>query len=269
MTRYWLAAALAAGFVCPVDLVGATDFRIETDVFVADGNEAVSHNLTLFRAGLVYDYLTVPRSTTIFDPRVGRFLLLDPANRLQTEVPTREVESFNEELRARAAAHKDPLLQFMAHPRFSTRRPEENVLLLTSPNLSYRLEVEPARDAAALRQYLEFSDWYARLNTLVNAGSPPPYTRIAMNKALAQVSAIPTGVELTIKPSANGAAEMTMRSRHRVGWKLLGEDLRRIDETGKQLATFKKVGLEDFLSAGAQQPAANLAEKPEPTRRRG
>jgi hypothetical protein len=249
----WSAAAMAPA--------RATDYRIESEVFVNERPEAVSRNVTLFRAGLVYDYLSQPESVTIFDARSGRFVLIDPAARVQTEIATDDVAAFNDELKLRAAAHKDPLLRFMADPQFKVTSPQPNLLVLSAPNMTYRIKTIRGKDAAALRQYIEFSDWYARLNTLVNVGSPPPFTRIAINQTLARQGAIPTDVEVTIVPAVKNARAAKMRSHHEIGWKLLGEDLRRIDETGKQLATFKKVSFDEFH--GAVEPdRKKLADRP-------
>ena len=40
--------------------VAAEDFRIETAVYVADEEQPVSKNVTLFEAGVVYDFLEQP-----------------------------------------------------------------------------------------------------------------------------------------------------------------------------------------------------------------
>ena len=45
----------------------AEDFRIQTRVYRGDEETPVSQNLTLFRAGVVYDFLSEPAETTIYD----------------------------------------------------------------------------------------------------------------------------------------------------------------------------------------------------------
>lgn len=240
----------------------ATDFRINSDVFVSGREEPVSQNVTLFRAGIVYDYVAVPENVTIFDPRQGKFVLLDPIHRVKTEIPTKDVKAFNEELKVRVAAHNDPLLRFMADPHFKISTPKANQLIMSGPNLTYQITTERSKDAPALRQYLEFSNWYAQLNTLVNAGSPPPYTRIRINEMLAKKDAIPTSVELTVLPPGKGSSEVKLTSRHKMEWKLLADDNRRIDETHKQLAIFKNVSFEEFQRVGEPELPAKTAQKP-------
>lgn len=251
-------------------LAHGADFRIVTEVFASGQPAAVSKNLTLFHHSFVYDYLLMPpQSVTIFDQHRGRFVLIDSANKVQTEITSREVNAFNEQLRATAEAHKDPLLRFLANPQFKISNPEENVLVMGGPNLSYRVTGVDSNDPQVLRQYLEFSDWYARLNTMVNPGSPPPYMRIAINQTLAKKRWIPTEVELSVTPAVKGAKPMRLTSRHTLEWKISAEDLRWIDETGEELATYKKIGFQEFqqMSNSAPMAPAAVAKKPATAKR--
>lgn len=265
MLRFTLLTAFAVALVS-AHTVRATDFRITSEVFAGDAKEPVCTNITLFRAGLVYDYLNAPETVTVFDPIRGRFVLLDPVQQIQCEVPTKDVALFNEELKTRAGSAKDPLLQFMSAPQFKTITPQPNVVHLTSELLNYRIVTTRVKDAAALKQYMEFSDWYARLNTMVNPGSPPPFCRMAMNQVLYKRGEMPTRLELMIRPAqpVPGARDVRLRSEHQVAWKLLGEDLRNIETTGEHLATYQRVSFDDFIQAGQpQQQQAEVAEAPQ------
>ncbi|MBX7075578.1 MAG: hypothetical protein K1X71_20750 [Pirellulales bacterium] len=267
-----IALAVALLSTSLLQMVTATDFKITSQVYVADREEPVSQNITLFRAGLVYDFLSLPESITIFDARRGLFVLLDPARQVQTEIPTREVAAYNEELKQHALAHKDALLRFLAEPKFQAATPKRGVLELTSPNMTYRVSIRACNDATALRQYQEFSDWYAQLNTVVNPGSAPPFTRIALNRALFERHVLPMQVELTIVPAAAPAPrrEVKLLSKHTIAWKISGEDLRRIDEAGQLLTSLAKVSFEEFQRGPEQQPTPQETRKtPEVARQRG
>lgn len=258
--RRSLAAALALSLLISLP-VRAADFRIVSHVFVGDDEQAASTNTTLFRAGLVYDYLAEPPSVTIFDPLRGRFVLIDPAHQLQAQMSIQEVAKFSEELKMRASAHSNSLLKFMALPKFEVGG-RGNQLVMTSPQMTYELHTLKVKDRTALQEYFDFSNWYARLNTMVNPGSPPPFARIEINKTMEKRGVIPNEVELRISAGAGKERrEVKLRSRHDVTWKLLGEDLRRIDETSKQLATFKNVSFEQFYQAGIPRDE-KTAEKP-------
>lgn len=244
--------------------VNAADFRIISQVYAGNAKQPASSTLTLFRAGVVYDYLSQPETVTVFDPLHGRFVMLDPVEQIQCEIPTREVASFNDELKLRASGSKDPLLQFMANPQFRTSTPQPEIVHLSSQFMTYRIQVQRVTDAAAIRQYVEFSDWYARLNTLMNPGSPPPFTRMAINQVLLERGEIPREVLLTVRPAQQlpNGREVQLRSTHEVSWKLLADDMRRIEKTGEQLATYELVSLDDFQQAGQKEmPKAAVVDQ--------
>ena len=249
----------------------ADDFRIVSEVYFGDEAEPRSTNRTLFRAGVVYDYLEQPGLTTIFDPARHRFLLLDPETRLRCVVDTKEVADFNEALRGRAADHVDPLLKFMAKPQFTLDPASpQGKLVMTSPLMSYRLTTTKIESPTALRQYIEFSDWYAQLNTMVNPGSPPPFARLEVNRQLHARGEMPLEVQLTIsvRQQTGGNREVVLLSRHEVSWRLLGEDRQAIEQTADEMATFKQVTFSDFQSRGnalaGAPPAPNGEAAPQP-----
>lgn len=259
--------------LCAAVCVSATadDFRIVSEIYLGDEAEPRSTNRTLFRAGVVYDYLEQPGLTTVFDPARHRFLLLDPETKLRCVVDTKQVAEFNAALRQRAADHVDPLLKFMANPQFTLDpAPPQGKLVMTSPLMSYRLKTERIKSPAALRQYIEFSDWYAQLNTMVNPGSPPPFARLEVNRQLSERGEMPLEVQLTISvhQQTGGNREVVLLSRHEVAWRLLGEDRQAIEQTADEMATFKQVTFNEFQSRGnalaGTPPAPNGEAAPEP-----
>mgnify|MGYP006908206457 CR=1 FL=1 len=216
----------------------ADDFRIETKVYVGKSKEPVSQNTTLFRAGYVYDYLSGPERVTVFDQRGGRFVLLDPERKLRAEVKTEEVRELLEQLQDLAGRSSDPTMRFAAHPEFKVTYKDEE-LKLDSPHMTYELKTMDAVSDEAAQQYHEFSDWYARFNTMAQRGSAPPFPRLQVNAELAKRGLVPTSVHL----STRGVKAHT---EHYVSWRLLDSDHRRIAETANQLATFQEVDFEDL-----------------------
>src|SRR5882724_2304530 len=110
----------------------ADDFRIESKIFVGKESEPSSENLTLFRGGQVYDFLTKPSETTVFDKPRGRVILLDPARKVRTEIKADKLLAFSEELKVWAARQSDPFLKFAADPRFEQKLDTRGELLFTS-----------------------------------------------------------------------------------------------------------------------------------------
>ena len=249
-TKRALALLLVGLAAAHASLAVAADFRIVSEVFL--DKDMVSTNRTLFRAGVVYDYLKAPGLTTVFDPARQRFILLDPETKLRCEVDTVQVAQFNNALRKRAVENADPLLKFMAQPVFQIEgNKAPGMLKLLSPLVSYQLKTTRVEDAEALRQYIEFCDWYAQLNTMVNPGSPPPFARMKVNQVLRNRQEMPLEVELTISVQAKGGnRQVTLRSRHQIAWRLLGEDTVLIDQTADEMAIFKEVTFQEFQERG-------------------
>jgi hypothetical protein len=246
-----LALLLVAATAALPTRAEAADFRIVSEVIYEKA--VVSTNRTLFRAGVVYDYLKAPGLTTVFDPARQRFILLDPTTKLRCEVDKVQVAQFNNALRERAAENADPLLKFMAKPVFNIEPNQpQGRLKLTSPLITYQLKTTPVEDRESLRQYIEFCDWYAQLNTMVNPGSPPPFARMKVNQELRTRLEMPLEVQLTIsvRQPRGGNRQVELQSRHEVAWRLLGEDTVLIEQTAEEMAIFKEVSFEEFQQRG-------------------
>lgn len=238
----WTACALLS-----TTSVWADDFRIENKVYSGKEKGPVSQSTTLFHAGYVYDYLSDPDRVAVFDGAHGRFILLDPKRELKTEIQTSDVLAFTETLQNVASKSSRAFMRFAADPQFETKFSDKGDLSMTSQYVTYQLVTTPAHSAEAAEQYRDFCDWYARLNAMSNVGSTPPFPRMVVNEELVERGLVPTEVQLNIPAQAalSGRA-VSMRSEHHVYWRLLQRDFHRIAETGKQLATFKKVDFNEF-----------------------
>jgi hypothetical protein len=238
----------ACMLACMAPLARSDDFRVESKVFDGKNKQPSSENVTLFRAGVVYDYLADPPQVAVFDNAKNRFILLDTERKLRTELKTAEVLAFSGQLQAQAAKSSSEIIKFLAEPKFeSTFDAESGQLVLTSSLLSYRVSTAKPKIAEFANQYREFSDWYARLNAITSPGSTPPFARLALNAELATRGLTPTQVQLTVRDKAPYAWRgLSLSSEHQFAWKLLPRDLERIDETGRQMASFKVVKFADF-----------------------
>ncbi len=242
----WLPAA--AALMSPMKSF-ADDFRIESKVYVGKETEPATESLTLFRGERVYDFLSKPGETTVFNKPRGQVILLDPVRKVRTEIKTDKLFAFSEELKSWAAKQTDPFLKFAADPRFEQKLDQASgELLFTSPFMTYRVATMKANTDEVAQQYLEFSDSYARLNAITNPGSVPPLPRLAVNAALFKTSSIPERVQMTMPARQRfGGKTTTMKSEHSVAWRLLESDLQKINEADDQLATYTPVPLEHYL----------------------
>jgi hypothetical protein len=237
---------------CAISL--AEDFRVETKLYDGAGKEPVSQATTLFKAGRVYDYLSGPPQVALFDKPRGRFRLLDIERKVQTEISTEKVLTFSEGLQTSATKSKNSFLQFAANPTFEPKLDDDTgELTLSSQLMTYRVETEKHETGDAVQQYREFSDWYARLNAMMNPGSQPPFPRLAVNSELAKRGLLAKKVNLVI-PAQLTRRGKNLRSEHRIHYNLLPRDLKSIDETDNQLATFKQVDFKEFIMPGQTKP---------------
>jgi hypothetical protein len=244
-------ALLATGMFCGIlaygALASAEDFRVDNAVFVGDQKEPSSQSATIFYKGIVYDCMKTPAETVVFSPAAGRFILLNQANQTRAELATGDVTAVINRLQGRAPANADPVAKFLADPKFQERFDEAaGELTLSSPLVSYRLVLSTGESQAAVEQYREFSDWYARLNSLLLPGSRPPFGRLAVNTAVASRKAIASQVILAIASGKAGGQPTTIRSTHQVVHPLTQTDLDHVAKIRKSISDFKLVSFEKY-----------------------
>jgi hypothetical protein len=225
----------------------AENFRVDNAVYAGDAKQPSNQSATIFHDGMVYDCMKQPAETVVFDKAAGKFILLNMANQTRTELTTGDVAAFANRLQVRAAAHSDPVVKFLADPKFQERYDETaGELTLQSSLVSYRLILSTDEPEAAAEQYREFSDWYARLNSLLSPGSRPPFGRLAVNAAVANHKAIASQVILAVASSKAGGQPTTIRSTHQIVRPLTQADLDHVAEINKAMKDFKLVTFEKY-----------------------
>jgi hypothetical protein len=226
----------------------AEDFRVDNTVYSGSQKEPSSESTTIFHGGVVYDCMKLPAETVVFDKAAGRFVVLNLTRQTRTELTTGEVIAFIDRLQTVAAKSKDPLVKFLAKPKFEERSEEAaGELTLSSPLVSYRMTLSHEMSQGVAEQYHEFCDWYARLNALLVPGSRPPFGRLVVNAALAQRQATASQVLLTLT-SGKGLKQQqtTIRSEHRVVRPLEPGDLERVARIRELVSGFKLVSFNQY-----------------------
>lgn len=232
----------------------ADDFRVENAIFLDNEKQPRIESTTIFAAGLVYDYLKSPAEVTVFDPSRGRFVLLDLSRRVRTEVDLLKIHRLCEQIQTWAAKQSDPLLNFLAHPRFDEQAPEgTGRLALSSPLVSYELTTAAMPTPAISTAYRQFSDAYSELNALLNPGSRPPFARLVLNDVLDRRQQFPQEVKLTLQVGSGFSAKRTViRSQHRLATTLVEADRDRVAQTGQYLTIFSPVAFEEYQKKVAE-----------------
>ncbi len=226
----------------------AADFRVENEVFLVGQEKPIASSTTVFHGHEVYDFLDEPAETVIFDRKTRLFVILDVKRRISTELSAKQVTSFVEQLQQRAEKSPQPLIRFSAKPQFNeTLDQQTGQLTLSSRWITYRLTLEKHKETTIPLRYGEFSDWYSRLNTVMNPGSRPPAARLAVNAAMASRGATASEVHLTLVTSESASAKPTkLRSQHKLTRGLTQNDEDRMAAVEQQLKTFRRVKFEQY-----------------------
>lgn len=225
----------------------ADNFRVDNAVFVENEKKPSSQSVTIFADGVVYDCMKAPAEIVVFDKPAEKFVLLNQASRTRAELTTRDVAAFVRELQPLAAKNPDPLVKFLANPKFEDQyNAATGELTFSSPMMTYRLLLSTDQSQAAVDQYREFSDWYARLNTMLSPGSRPPFGRLMVNAAVAQRKAIASEVTLAISTVKENRGQTTIRSTHKIARQLTQGDLDYVATIRKSMSDYKLVGFDKY-----------------------
>ncbi len=239
----WAATALGAS-----ESIDPQDFRVENKIFTGSEKEPQVCSTTIFCDGVVYDYLEEPAEVTVFDKAHGRFVLLDLTRQIKTELTTAEVLRFTERLKRWTQTQSDPVLRFLGDPQFEEQFDEASgELSFTSPWVTYQALTIGAESKEICGQYRESSDWYGRLNTLLNPGARPPFARMIVSEALEQRGLFPREIRLTLKRQEGLLARrFTSRSEHLLVRQLVESDRRRVAQTGQFMAMYTTVDFSEY-----------------------
>lgn len=222
----------------------AQDFRIESEITLDDEKQPVSENLTLFAAGIVYDFSLVgPKEITIFDPRREQFVLLDVERKMRLTLSNDQILQMNAAIRT-ASNDRDP---FFFDPKFEESFDEDDrSLTLSNERIQYAAQGSVPDEEATILQYRQFADWYARLNA-TRPGTMPPFARLELNRAMAARGIVPEQVRLTIYPKHRFLSRKTeAKSKHLFVWQLSNTDRTRIEKANHYRATFDEVSFRTY-----------------------
>lgn len=230
----------------------AQDMRVYTsvsDVSQEAEPRSISHSLTLFHAGKVYDYMKETGEVVIFEPVHHRFVILSK-DFTATEVPFSELNHFLESARTDSlnylsklkveenanAARLDALVRFQLSPEFQEQQDTaKQSLELSSDHLNYNVKTAKIDSPQFVRQYLDYADWAARLNFVLHPNSTFPEARLKLNDSLRRLELLPTQVDLQLQM----AEPVRLRAEHQFGWEFLSIDRTHISQWERSLRSDK------------------------------
>lgn len=195
----------------------------------------VGRSTLLFHAGNVYDFQGSGRQITRFEPAHERFVLIDTDRQIVTTVPFEEInkvlyqarkKSENYVAENRQATDRKTIqlirqVQFQMEPVFrESFDAKQKSLLLKSDSLNYSVKCASGETEEFPAVYLDYADWAARLNYVVNPAAQLPAPRLALNEALRKRNLIPTEIEL----QSGNKTGLHLRAEHQFYWKLDASD---------------------------------------------
>jgi hypothetical protein len=227
----------------------AQDMRVYTtvtDISRGNGqNRIISHSLTLFHAGKVYDYMEEVGEVVIYEPIHHRFVILGK-DYAATEVPFSELNHYLEIAETESRRYLDQLspqgsadtgrsaelIRFQLDPQFQEELdPARNRLDLKGSCVNYSVTTAKIEQEQFVRQYLDYADWAARLNFVLHPNAAFPEARLTLNRSLREKQLLPTQVDLTLQL----AEPVRLRADHSFHKEFQSVDRRHISHWEKML----------------------------------
>jgi len=252
--------------LCCAAAAEAQEFRVYTQLIdarhAAPGGEhrhLRGRSTSLFHAGRVYDWIDAAgNQITIFEPAHQRFVIIEESTRQSAILSFEDIDRRIYQAAARAREYVDrerqnpsegarvEFFEFQLDPKFKESFDEsERVLTLRSKWLTYELKCAAHESPEVIKGYLDYADWLARLNFVIQPQALFPGPRLALDEALRRRGLLP--VEVTLR-SANEKG-LQLRAKHRFDWKLDNTDRDMIRDADALMLsrTIKQVSLEKLL----------------------
>lgn len=233
------------------------EFRIESQVYAANSQQPVSHNITLFSEGLVYDFQLSegsspdPVEIVIFDSRNRTLILLDLQREMRMDLQELQLLKIVDGVRRETI--QDKRSSFFVDDTFQEDVDHStNWATLTSPLIEYRVRGARPKDASVLPLYADFLNNF----TMLNATDPtklPPFARIRLNQTINQLGWIANEVQISIKQNSLLRQPFRAKSTHVVIHQLSDTDRKRITNAKKYWMQFERVELAKYR--GLKKPS--------------
>jgi hypothetical protein len=238
------------------------EMRIESEIFADRGTTPVARSLTIFRAGLAWDFLEGQTSgeaaeIVLHDPARERVVVIDPIRNVKTEIDSLRLERLSVSLATWARRSDDRLIRWAGGPEFDEGcREQERSLELSGPRVRYEVAFSKAPTPDAADAFRRFADTALLLKALLHPGGVPPFPRLAINKRIAAAGGIPESVTLEIdaKSALLGGRPQVLRSVHKMHPRLLATDLERVEDAEARVAIAAAVDVATYA-----EPATTAA----------
>jgi len=227
----------------------SVELRVDTSLFVADESSPVSHNVTLFTSGQVFDFgktseKDAATEITVYDIRTKMFTLLDNKPKVKFSISQSRLVQLTEAMRAETA--QDPKLKIFATAEYTETA--DNASGWTTVNgglVEYRFKGKSPRDIRIVDSYCDFLDQYTLL-AVIDPRRMPPFPRLRLNQAIKKQRVIPSEIRLDIKPMPPMKNTVSMKSKHTFVEHLSTSDKSRIESVTAKMDKYKMVTLSNY-----------------------
>lgn len=222
------------------------DFRIETDVMLANEAEPIIQTLTIFQGGIAYDYSrNEPKRVTIIHPAKNRIIFLDEDRELQSQINLNDLQAFIE--RARIELANTSLKEFLRDCEIVNIDDQSQTVVVGHRTVRYEAKYQAIQRSEAAQLYSDFANASAYINSWQAPDrNPPSFARVQLNKVLGQRNAIP--IEITRTTFTNDGHEHILRSRLHVSWQLTQEDQKLVQKFQSMLTAYRTEQVGEFMA---------------------
>jgi len=228
--------------------VSAQDFRIENKI--SFGNKTID-NLTIFKGGIVYDFIKLNGEITILDKKNEEIKILEPTLRIQTSLTLADLKQQVDELHTSFQVSSNPFLNFIARPVFdeSAYEPESGLMVFRSLWLDYEFTTKVFDDDEIAREYYDSSLWFSRLNVRVSPAAVSALVRAGLNQTLEQNKRFPEKVTVKLYPKGKNVLSSTTiqaDSTHVISKRLSESDNALIAQAQQYMQSFLALPFEKY-----------------------
>jgi hypothetical protein len=222
------------------------NFRIETDILLADRAEPIHQSVTIFQNGVAYDFSRVePHRITVIDPQENRIVFLDSERELQTRINLEELFEFMK--RARQELAKSSLAASLEDSETVDVDLERNVISVGKNYCRYVATLQQPELPAIAEQFASFANASACINAWQSPDrSPPSFARLKLNELVLESRSLPVEITRTLF-NARGH-EQTVKSRIHANWNLSPEDERLAEKFTAMLLVYPSMEVGEFMA---------------------
>lgn len=261
----------------PVAAAHGQEFRVSTRIVAVRRSglkteqTCVGNSTNLFHAGKVYDDAGSTKQMTIYEPAHERFVLIDEERQVKTFVAFGFIETALhqrekstvqklKDMAARASAREMQLVRFQIDPDFTSEyNARSHEMTLKSPVMTYTITCEDYPVPQVISAYLDYADWAARLNFVVDDRAMFPAARIDVNTALREKRLLPVVVSRKVEQGGQH-----LKAEHKYYWDLSADDRETIRRWEGLVASkqVREVGFYEYQEPRLKEAAQSNERRP-------